>query len=201
MESTEWVVEIKNQIGPYFVSSHRTELSERIMALSPLDKRSSVCLVHRDGGNSDCFRTILIASATTEDDIGKILHWAASVRDLLEEPRAADLYLFLETFPSSIITANRLESDDQYCRKYVRRNSESPKDFLSRTFLAVPSHTGDFATLSDPISTSIDKAATIHTLFSEPNPEFWRRILLADESSQDLAERIGSHERDNIDYE
>ena len=147
-------------------------------------------MVRRGGWEHGGFRTILVAHADSLHASAAALHWAADVRDALPEPATADIYLFLEIASASLEDCLRLEADDQYCRKYVRRPEESGEEFLKRTFLAAPVPPRRVGEMADPLSASLLQTANVHGWFSPEEQKHWRQALMSGVTGAELAARI-----------
>ncbi len=135
-------------------------------------------------------RTILISCVDTLEQSAEVLLWAANIRDRLPEPLPTDLYLFLDIKEAEEEDCNRLEANELYCRKYLKRQGESAQEFISRTFLALPINSGTINDLSDPISVSLSKTSGKYEWLVEEHQKLWRDILLSEEPAEDLIEKL-----------
>lgn len=138
MQIDQWIASWRDLVNPRFVFCDPTSRSAHLERLAGEGFSGRVLMVRRGGWEHGGFRTVLVAHADSLHASAAALHWAADVRDALPEPATADIYLFLEIASASLEDCLRLEADDQYCRKYVRRPEESGEEFLKRTFLAAP---------------------------------------------------------------
>lgn len=187
MSIDQWTANLLSQMAPRFVRDDQTELMNQLQLLAGDLFSARVLTVRRTLPKGSGFRTILVAHSANLKNAGTVLHWAANVRDALPEPSAADLYLFLEVKNASQEDCLRLEADDQYCRKYVKRPGESAEEFVARTFLAAPVRPQQLGEMADPLSVSLHRAAQNHDWFTVEQQQYWRQILLSGGNSSDLA--------------
>lgn len=135
------------------------------------------------GGN----KTILIAWLKSPDDIKHGAKWAASVRDVLPEPEASDLYLILAAEQLSEGTCSSLEADEQFCRKYALRPHETPDDMVSRTFLAPLEAKDDESNITDPVISAMRLTGKGHEWLDDEQQEYWKELFLSDLESSNIA--------------
>jgi hypothetical protein len=140
-------------------------------------------------------RTLLVASITNKQAIPIAVSWAAQVRSALPEPEAADLFLFLLAEEISDDIAARVEADEQFCRKYVKRKGESVAAMLDRSFLAsiytpVTVGAGDetLALLGDPLSNAFVFTSKDHAWFDAKQQHLWRQTLLSGSTGSDVVD-------------
>ncbi|WP_343665036.1 ABC-three component system middle component 1 [Paraburkholderia tropica] len=190
MQIDHWIASWREFVNPRFVFCEPTEQSASLERLAGEGFSARVLIARRTNGERVGFRTILVAQADSLHASGAALHWTADVRDALPEPATSDIYLFLDVASASLDDCLRLESDDQYCRKYVRRPSESGEEFLKRTFLAAPVYPRRVGDMADPLSASLMQAAKVHSWFSPEEQMHWRQALMSGVTGQELAARI-----------
>ncbi|ELA7883015.1 ABC-three component system middle component 1 [Vibrio alginolyticus] len=190
MQVENWLNEIKVLIPAHYVDITSSKYQSPILKLLPDGLNGDVILLRRAEKLNGGFRTILLVSAESLTKAGDALYWAANIRDMLPEPYSSDIYLFLTVEGASLEECNRIEADELYCRKYVRRPDELSEDFVSRTFLALPATKNSIGKMSDPIAISLSKTALVHGWLSEDNQELWKKALLSNGSPHDLAEEI-----------
>jgi len=82
------------------------------------------------------WKTLLLVEIENRTSLKNVLYWASLVQDYLIDPETADLYLFI-CFKEEINLESclRIESTEQFCRKYVLRPSEQLEDLIQRSFL------------------------------------------------------------------
>jgi hypothetical protein len=190
MQIDHWIANWREFVNPRFVFCEPTERSAYLESLAGEGFSRRVLMARRTSSEHGGFRTILVAHADSLHASGAALHWTADVRDALPEPATADIYLFLEIASASLDDCLRLEADDQYCRKYVKRPNESGEEFLKRTFLAAPVAPRRVGEMADPLSASLMQAAKVHSWFSSEEQMHWRQALMSGVTGQELAARI-----------
>lgn len=168
----------------------RTELerSDFLYHLAQYDDfpRSVITLKKRSakfGGN----KTLLIAHLSSLDKIGLGAKWAAEVRDALPEPEASDLYLFLSVNGLSDGECSRLEADEQFCRKYVLRPSETALSLVLRTFLGPLEVGDDEVGVADPLISAMRLTAKEHEWLDSPMQDYWKELFLSTQESAVIA--------------
>lgn len=149
-----------------------------------------VCKIRRDRAESG-WRTILLAGVDySSERIQAALHWAASVREQLPEPETSDLYMFLIVDGIEAEEAARIETDDRFCRKVVKRPSETELEMLDRTFLAALTPYGDTGEIGDPLQTALMSLSDKYPWTTPLLPK-WRELLLSGKSGSELAKSLG----------
>jgi hypothetical protein len=190
MPIDHWITSWRELVNPSFVFCEPTEQSAYLESLAGEGFSGRVLIVRRTGAQNGGYRTILVAHAESLHASGAALHWTADVRDALPEPATADIYLFLEIESASVEDCLRLEADDQYCRKYVKRPQESDGEFLNRTFLAAPVAPRRVGEMADPLSASLLETAKVHSWFSPEEQTHWRQALMSGLTGPELAALI-----------
>lgn len=172
---------IQRAVGRYEVCP--PDVTERM--LPEVAHESLILRLKRSNIERAGCRTILLIELP-ETALPAANQWAADVRDVLPEPEAADLYMFLMISRITVDDAARIEADDRFCRKIVVRESEAAGDFLDRTFLAALDPAGDAETLSDPLVSALNVLSTARP-WSAPHIPAWRTQLLTDQNAADVA--------------
>jgi len=129
----------------------------------------------------------LIACFDSVENLDFGARWAADVRDVLPEPEASDLYLILSAEGLSEGECSRLESDEQFCRKYVLRPGEDPKDFVLRTFLCPLESNDDGLDLSDPVIAAMKFTEAENDWLDAQQQDYWKALFLSSLESTDIA--------------
>lgn len=187
------ILEIENITVDRFDIQKNSEVIDDILLSSDdalLDKSS--LRLRRSSNSSGGWRTILLASISDKEEILNVIKWAAACRDLLTEPEASDLYLFVEGSRCnlSIEEATKIESSEQFCRKYVTRPDELLPEFLKRTFLQPLIGDDSDTRISDPLLDALKKTGEEHSWFTEEDQMFWRKAFLSGASGSDLVEML-----------
>jgi hypothetical protein len=187
------VLEIENITVNRFDIQKDNEVIDDILLSSDdaLFDKSSVRL-RRISNISGGWRTILLSSISHKEEILHVIKWAAACRDLLTEPEASDLYLFIDTSMCnlSIEEATKIESSEQFCRKYVTRPDEILSDFLKRTFLQPLIGSDSHTNISDPLLDALKKTGEEYSWFTEGNQMLWREAFLSGASGSDLVDML-----------
>ncbi|WP_050516281.1 ABC-three component system middle component 1 [Pseudomonas lactis] len=147
----------------------------------------SVVTLKKRTANSGGNKTLLLAHFSSLDQIGLGAKWAADVRDALPEPEASDLYLFLSVNGLSEGECSRLEADEQFCRKYVLRPSETNLSLVLRTFLGPLEVGDDEVSVADPVVTAMRSTAKEHEWLDSPMQEYWKELFLSTHESAVIA--------------
>ncbi|ATZ66133.1 ABC-three component system middle component 1 [Acinetobacter haemolyticus] len=189
MNAEKWVKEITDLIPSHYGVIHESK-AVQFKQLAPLKIRGEVILLRRVKSQALGYKTILVACAESIEYLSEILYWAANVRDNLPEPCTADLYLFLIVNNISIDECNRIEADDQYCRKFIKRHHETTEDFIQRTFLVLPLLQNKVMNVNDPLAIALSHTAKDHPNFTIEEQEYWYQGLLSNKRGEELAEQI-----------
>ncbi|WP_284086147.1 ABC-three component system middle component 1 [Acinetobacter pittii] len=189
MKAEKWVKEITDLIPSHYGVIYESK-TVQFKQLAPQEIGGEVILLRRVKSQALGYKTILVASAENIEDLSEILYWAANVRDNLPEPCTSDLYLFLSIKNISIDECNRIEADDQYCRKIIKRPEETTEDFINRTFLVLPLSQNKIMTVNDPITNALHHTAKEYPNFAVAEQEYWYQELLSNKRGEELAEQI-----------
>lgn len=148
--------------------------------------------IRRSSNSLGGWRTLLLSSISDKEEILNVIKWAAACRDLLTEPEASDLYLFIDASRCnlSIEEATKIESSEQFCRKYVTRPDESFPEFLKRTFLQPVIGDDSHTNISDPLLDALKKTGEEYSWFTEENQMLWRKAFLSGASGNDLVDML-----------
>lgn len=156
----------------------------------------SALKVRRLGSSGGGGRTILLAAIDKIDDWTLVSRWSAQVRDMLPEPETSDLYLFLVADGFSAHNRSRIESDEQFCRKYVAGSVDELPGLLDRTFMASlsfkesESESEDKDGIVDPITAAFQATQKKHTWLTEAFQQHWLNTLLTEKPGKDLVPQI-----------
>jgi hypothetical protein len=187
------ILEIENITVNRFDIQKNSEVIDDILLSSDdtFIEKTSV-RVRRSSNNSGGWRTILLASISDKEEILNVIKWAAACRDLLTEPEASDLYLFIEGARCnlSLEEATKIESSEQFCRKYVTRPDELLPEFLKRTFLQPLIGDDSDTRISDPLLDALKKTGEEHSWFIEKEQMLWRNAFLSGKTGSDLVDEL-----------
>ena len=152
----------------------------------------TVLRVRRTNNTKGGWRTLLIASMTDKKDLTHVIRWAAECRDLLSEPEASDLYLFIDAQVCnlSLGEATKIESSEQFCRKYVTRPNEDLSTLLKRTFLCQLVGAELPTKISDPLIDALTKTGDEYSWFNENEQSLWQKAFLSGETGSELVDTL-----------
>ncbi len=144
-----------------------------------------------DGTISKNCKTILITSIKNAAEVSLALTWTSLAKEEITDPESSDLYLFIH-FQEDVALdiCLRIESTEQFCRKYVLRTDESIDDFLSRTFLNRIKEPSSEAFGSDPLNNVFAKVATDNASFTKEEQDRWKDILLSGSNGIELISEL-----------
>lgn len=174
---------VERMVDGRFELSKRGPVIDELVLLAPEDFAPIVLRLKRFGVNSAGWRTLLFASVRSKEDLRSAIRWATDVRSSLREPETADLYLFLSEFELPSSEGVLVESDEHFCRKFVRRAAETMADLLSRSFLGGLKTGETGSALTDPLMLALESTASSFTWLT---PEVRRRWKTAFETSVGL---------------
>lgn len=146
------------------------------------------------------WRTIIVTELASKIQLESALQWAASAKEILLDPESADLYMFIifkNNVNISIETCIRIESTEQFCRKYVARPGESPEDLISRTFLTSLddfSKSPDIPILDDPIDIVFSSLKKDFLWFNATEQKNWRENFLSGKSGSEIINTLFNYE-------
>lgn len=125
-----------------------------------------------------------------KQDLKKAINWLASVKEILLGTENSDLYLFLAfSHDQCIEECLRIESTEQFCRKYVLLPGEDIADFLNRTFLQKVLSERDTATIEDPLERAFFETAAKHSWLTPEIQTKWKKAF-SELSGSELADVV-----------
>lgn len=136
-------------------------------------------------------KTILVVGLENDSQTYHAFRWAAIAKEILIDPESSDLYLFIcfhQTVPLEICL--RIESTEQFCRKYVLHPNETIEHFIERTFLAKPISASQGILSADPLIKSFVSVKNEHEWFDADEQNKWKRILLSGLTGSELIEEL-----------
>lgn len=140
------------------------------------------------------WKTILVTVLKKDSELGNALQWAALAKDALLDPESADLYLFIifeDNVNVPIETCIRIESTEQFCRKYVSRPGESPENLIERTFLAPLENLNENNNaLFDPILKAFTFVEKEYSIFNTNEQNKWREAFLSGKNGSEIIDDL-----------
>lgn len=136
----------------------------------------------------DHYKTLLLLDLPNKEFLRLALEWAAAAKEYLTDPEIADLYLFIywrgDDIPS-IEDCLRIESSEEFCRKYVLQPKEKLEDFIQRTFLSTIINPNQKVLGSDPVTNAFAKLSENFDWFTKEEEEIWKKQFLSGISGSD----------------
>ncbi len=183
--------EIESQIRQLSLNRFDVVVDESLptLAAESLDDIRAIKL-RRTGPSGATARTILLAFIDDTEHWTDISRWTAQVRDVLPEPETSDLYLFLVAEGFTHHDCSRIESDEQFCRKYVSSGMVDLPGMLERTFLASLSGRREGGKISDPVSVAFQETQVAYPWLLVGEQERWLAAFLTEKPGKDLVPLI-----------
>lgn len=198
MYSDQMVKEIIVRAGGRFEVVVDAELAE--LALETLTDVRALKL-RRPASVSKTARTILVGYVSGANQIRELSRWSAEVRDNLLEPETSDLYLFLVADGVAQHECSRIESDEQFCRKYVASSLDAFSALLDRTFLSALGNSQQTPALADPVTVAFELTQKTYPWLDKAVQDKWLDALATDRPGKDLVAEIIDieHRQENPD--
>jgi len=176
---------IKFVDGRYEIMSNSDLITDLINLVDENLKNKDIIRLRRNGILVDNWKTIvlIVIEATVEneikDELKNAISWIANVKESLLNGENSDLYLFLG-FKESVSKEEcwRIESTEQFCRKYVLLPEEDIAEYINRTFLQelIPITTTIGG--NDPLEKAFSKTITKHAWLTPEIKLKWKNALL-----------------------
>lgn len=133
------------------------------------------------------FKTLLVVGIES-GNLKDALEWAALSKDLLLDPETSDIYLFVywNGNKPSIEECLRIESSEDFCRKFVLHPNETKESFVERTFITkvdtpIPLDLGQ-----DPLLSAFSVLEQEFVWFNAEEKVKWRDAFSSGSSSFEL---------------
>lgn len=202
MKFDEIKSEIYNMLNDRFEFNNNSVFEKELLSLSDEGiKYKEVIRIKRLGIEVNNWKTLLLIEieATDEDnrkaELKKAISWLALVKESLLGVENTDLYLFL-VFNGDVSKEEclRIESTEQFCRKYVLMPDEEIYDFLNRTFLQkIIDSTGDTG-LEDPLERAFLHTASQYSWLTLEIQKKWNKYF-AELSGSELVDALVKEEK------
>ena len=166
---------------------------ESIFALCPqeLTVKAMYRLERITDPKSKTRKTILVVGIEDDSQTIHAFRWAAIAKEILIDPESSDLYLFIcfnQSVPLEVCL--RIESTEQFCRKYVIHPEETIEHFMERTFLAKLNSASQGILSADPLIKSFVSVQIEHDWFNTDEQNKWKGILLSGLTGSELIEEL-----------
>lgn len=144
----------------------------------PVDKWKTLVLIEIEASEESAIKV----------EFKKAITWISLVKESLLGTENSDLYLFL-TFSNEVSEEEclRIESTEQFCRKYVLLPEEDVTEFVNRTFLQKHVVSSDTIDGKDPLERAFSATVTKHSWLTPDMQKRWKKSF-SNLSGSDLAE-------------
>ncbi|MBF0410965.1 MAG: hypothetical protein HQM10_26715 [Candidatus Riflebacteria bacterium] len=176
-----------------FVKDKDIDKSNHLLELGSNDLTKSIVRLKRiNRPNLNIYRTLLLVEANKLDRLKEILHWTAAVKNSLTNPETSDLYLIIVSEDNIYTCAESMciEATEQFCKKYVQRESEKPAELIRRTNLAIISSLSSDVIQSDPVDNALRETEKSQTWFDSNMQKKWRQAFESEESGNELLDLL-----------
>ena len=195
MTFEEFKKTIYENLGKRFNIQEKNSFFQDLETLASNDLTNEILRIQRinESKASNNYKTILLVFLNNENQLRPTLEWTALVKDSLQDPETADLYLFIcyeSQCQPSRETCLRIESTEQFCRKYVFQPNETGAQFIERTFFAESTTDGQQLSLSDPLANAFTSVAEKHSWFNEEEQIKWKDAFLSGVTGSELINKI-----------
>lgn len=188
---------IRDMINDRFDFDNNVNFENELMSLADENLRHKEILrIKRLGIKVDSWKTIVLVEIEANDEDGikvelkKAISWLASIKEFLLGAESTDLYLFL-AFNSEVCIEEclRIESTEQFCRKYVLLPGEEISEFVNRTFLQKIKNSEDTIDGEDPLERAFSETAAKYKWLTPKIQKTWKKAF-ADLSGSELVDAL-----------
>lgn len=151
--------------------------------------------IKRHGILVDSWKTLVLIEIDAPEcdakiELKKSITWLSLVKESLLGNENSDLYLFL-AFTREVSTEEclRIESTEQFCRKYVLLPGEDISGFVNRTFLQKLVDTTHTPVDKDPLERAFSETSAKHDWLTTEIQENWKKAF-SDCTGNDLVEAL-----------
>jgi len=154
----------------------------KLISLADEDlKHKEILRIRRNGIQGDYWKTLALIEIETDtkSELKKAISWIASIKESLLGSEDSDLYLFL-AFNDLVSKEEclRIESTENFCRKYVLLPEEEISEFVNRTFLQKIEANSDTIDGNDPLEKAFSSTAVIHNWLTPEMQKKWKKAFL-----------------------
>ena len=138
-------------------------------------------IINSSDNKISTWKTLLFVELEKVEELKYALEWAALVKDSLLDPETADLYLFI-IFENDVLNLERslrIETSEQYCRKYVQRPNETVDELIERTFLGKIEGGKQSLLTTDPVNNALILTGNKSEWFTKEEQNNWKEIFLS----------------------
>ncbi len=184
---------IDELVQNHFVKDENNDKLTTLLELDGNDLNKSIIRLKRINKESLRFyRAFLLVELNEPKYLNEALQWTAAVKSSLTDPETSDLYLIIVSKENvfSESESMRIEATEQFCKKYVQRGSEPPKDLIKRTNLAIISSISGDVIQTDPVDNALLKTQEEHNWFDEDIQKIWKTSLRSEKSGNELLDLL-----------
>lgn len=152
--------------GRYELQREDTLKGELLSLAGDEVKHKEILRIRRSGLQADLWKTIVIVEIEGDEqkdikiNLREAMTWVSVIKESLIGSENSDLYLFLAfSHDVDVEECIRIESTEQFCRKYVWSSRESVLDFINRTFLQELVHHAEATVGEDPLERAFSETA------------------------------------------
>ena len=176
---------ICNIINSRYEIDDSPDLANELLSLADEElKHKEILRLRRLGVKVDTWKTIALVEIESEKEVDikielkKAITWIATLKETLLGIESTDLYLFL-AFNAEISKEEclRIESTEQFCRKYVLLPDENILEFVNRTFLQKLVSDSGIIDGEDPLERAFDKTASQFNWLTPEMKEKWKKAF------------------------
>lgn len=188
---------IRDLIDDRYTFDDNVKFIEELLSLSAESlKHKELLRIKRLGTKVDRWKTLVFVEIEADreseikNELKSALSWIASVKENLLEPESTDLFLFL-AFNSDISNEEclRIESTEQFCRKYVLLQNEEISEFINRTFLQKLQSSDDIIEGTDPLERAFSNTFVQYSWLTPEVQNIWKKAF-SEFSGMDLLEKL-----------
>jgi len=188
---------IKDMISERYEINKDTSFENELISIADKDlKHKNILRLKRLGREVDTWKTIVIVEieadeeASAKIELKKAINWLASVKESLLGTESADLYMFL-AFNSDVSKEEclRIESTEQFCRKYVLLPDEEITEFLNRTFIQELVSNKNITHNEDPIEKAFLITSAQYSWLTNEIQKKWKKAFF-ELSGNELSDAI-----------
>lgn len=147
------------------------------------------------------WKTLIIVRINEQEHLRSALEWVALVKDMLLNPENSDLYLFLcwgMEYEQSLEDCLRIESSEEFCRKYVVHPRDTGQSFIERTFISKIDDSIQKQLGTDPLLSAFSVVANTYPWFNEIEKKKWKEVFVSGKTGAELIESLFFTSDDSI---
>lgn len=205
MKIEELISSITESLTDRFQIEKATDFSSMLLELAENKHlQKSIMRIQRIPKNNELqlatWKTLLIVELRNMEELKDALEWTALVKDTLLDPDTADLYLFIssEKDEISLEQSLRIESTEQFCRKYVQRPDETFERLIERTFLQKIEDSSKKTIDIDPLYNALSLTSSSFKWFTKEEQKKWKNVFLSAYIGSDLVEKLITRNEEQI---